>query len=89
MIGKVQFKPFRQQHNEELYAVACQEGDLERLIALLDPEGVWHGDGGGKVLSWVHHDKQHDLASAIQDSIRTYILGAKNPTREGTRDEDL
>lgn len=32
---------------------------------------------------WVHHDQQYDLASAIKDSIRTYILGAKGPRLGG------
>lgn len=41
------------------------------------------------IACWVHNDKQHDLASAIKDSIRTYITGARNPEREGSRNEDL
>lgn len=31
------------------FAAASQAGDLDRLIALLDPDVVWRGDGGGKV----------------------------------------
>ncbi|HLI31492.1 MAG TPA: RNA polymerase sigma factor SigJ [Solirubrobacteraceae bacterium] len=31
------------------FATACNEGDLERLMALLDPEVVWRTDGGGVV----------------------------------------
>ncbi len=41
------------------------------------------------IAGWVHNDKQYDLASAIQDSTRTYIMGAKNPAWEGIRDEDI
>ena len=28
------------------------------------------------IAGWVHHERQHDLASAIRDSIFTYITGA-------------
>jgi RNA polymerase sigma-70 factor (ECF subfamily) len=31
------------------FAAACRAGDLERLVALLDPGVVWRGDGGGQV----------------------------------------
>lgn len=41
------------------------------------------------IAGWVHNDKQHDLASAIKDSIHTYIMGAKNPAWEGVQNEDL
>lgn len=49
--GRPRFAPtFEQQHQlVEAFAAACQEGDMDRLIALLDPEVVWRGDGGGKV----------------------------------------
>src|SRR5262249_10339111 len=33
------------------FAAACAEGDLERLVTMLDPDVVWRGDGGGKVAS--------------------------------------
>ncbi|AUH44773.1 RNA polymerase sigma factor SigJ [Streptomyces sp. CMB-StM0423] len=33
------------------FAAACQEGDLEGLVRLLDPEVAWRGDGGGLVPS--------------------------------------
>ncbi|MFD9486373.1 RNA polymerase sigma factor SigJ [Streptomyces sp. NPDC059991] len=39
----------RQRELVSAFGQACQEGDLERLVALLDPEVVWRGDGGGKV----------------------------------------
>jgi RNA polymerase sigma-70 factor (ECF subfamily) len=33
------------------FAAACQEGDLEGLVRLLDPDVAWRGDGGGLVSS--------------------------------------
>ncbi|WP_344294490.1 RNA polymerase sigma factor SigJ [Streptomyces synnematoformans] len=33
------------------FAAACQEGDLEALVRVLDPEVTWRGDGGGLVAS--------------------------------------
>ena len=45
------FPPSRRQQAELLAAFtsACADGDLERLLGLLDPEVVWRADGGGKV----------------------------------------
>jgi RNA polymerase sigma-70 factor (ECF subfamily) len=42
------FPPSRAQQREVLDAFlrACTEGDLERLVALLDPGVVWRADGG-------------------------------------------
>lgn len=31
------------------FAAACAGGDLQELVALLDPEVVWRSDGGGRV----------------------------------------
>ncbi|CAH0117714.1 ECF RNA polymerase sigma factor SigJ [Paenibacillus sp. CECT 9249] len=49
--GRPRFTPTYEEQYQlvNAFAVACLEGDLERLIALLDPEVVWRGDGGGKV----------------------------------------
>ena len=33
------------------FAAACAEGDLQRLVTMLDPDVVWRGDGGGKAAS--------------------------------------
>jgi RNA polymerase sigma-70 factor (ECF subfamily) len=40
-----------QQHLElvESFARACDEGDLETLVSLLDADVVWRSDGGGRV----------------------------------------
>jgi RNA polymerase sigma-70 factor (ECF subfamily) len=33
------------------FAAACTEGNLQGLVALLDPDVVWRSDGGGRVTS--------------------------------------
>jgi RNA polymerase sigma-70 factor (ECF subfamily) len=45
------FPPTRTQQRELLAAFisACYEGDLERLVTLLDPDVTWRADGGGTV----------------------------------------
>ena len=49
--GRPRFPPTPAEQGElvEAFAAACRQGDLERLVTLLDPEVVWRGDGGGKV----------------------------------------
>ncbi|MBB6735642.1 RNA polymerase sigma factor SigJ [Cohnella zeiphila] len=49
--GRPRFAPTHAEQRELVtaFAAACQEGDLEKLVSLLDPEVVWRGDGGGKV----------------------------------------
>ncbi len=49
--GRPRFPPTRAQQEELVtaFAVACADGDLEGLVALLDPGVVWRADGGGKV----------------------------------------
>lgn len=45
------FPPTQRQQAELLdaFTSACADGDLERLLSLLDPQVVWRADGGGKV----------------------------------------
>ena len=45
------FPPTRAQQRELVAAFtsACYDGDLERLMTLLDPEVTWRADGGGAV----------------------------------------
>jgi RNA polymerase sigma-70 factor, ECF subfamily len=33
----------------DAFTLACTDGDLERLVTLLDPDVVWRSDGGGTV----------------------------------------
>jgi RNA polymerase sigma-70 factor (ECF subfamily) len=49
--GRPRFPPTRDQQVELVtaFAVACAEGDLDRLVEILDPDVVWRSDGGGKV----------------------------------------
>ena len=49
--GRPRFPPTRAQQEELVtaFAAACAGGDLEGLVALLDPGVVWRADGGGKV----------------------------------------
>jgi RNA polymerase sigma-70 factor (ECF subfamily) len=44
------FPPSPRQQAELLdaFTSACADGDLDRLLALLDPGVVWRADGGGK-----------------------------------------
>jgi RNA polymerase sigma-70 factor (ECF subfamily) len=51
--GRPRFPPTyaEQQELVTAFAAACTEGDLERLVTLLDPDVTWRGDGGGKVTS--------------------------------------
>ncbi|MFC5746443.1 RNA polymerase sigma factor SigJ [Actinomadura rugatobispora] len=41
----------------EAFAAACQNGDLPGLIAVLDPDVVLRGDGGGKVITLRHVER--------------------------------
>ncbi|MGI5170202.1 RNA polymerase sigma factor SigJ [Spirillospora sp. CA-253888] len=49
--GRPRFPPTPDQQRQVVtaFATACQHGDLETLTALLDPQVVCRGDGGGKV----------------------------------------
>ncbi|MCP9972547.1 hypothetical protein LUX57_51945 [Actinomadura madurae] len=46
------------------FAAACQNGDLPGLIALLDPDVVLRGDGGGKVVTLRHAVREAGLVAA-------------------------
>lgn len=41
--------PAQQRELLDAFTRACSDGDLERLLVLLDPDVVWRADGGGKV----------------------------------------
>lgn len=49
--GRPRFPPTAAEQRELVaaFAAACQQGDLERLVLLLDPGVIWRADGGGKV----------------------------------------
>lgn len=77
--GRPRFPPTHAQQLEvvEAFAAACTDGDLERLIGLLDPDVVWRTDGGG----------QAKAARQIQRSAgkvgRAMIALARKPARGG------
>jgi RNA polymerase sigma-70 factor (ECF subfamily) len=74
--GRPRFPPTRAEQRELVaaFAAACTEGDLERLVALLDPGVIWRGDGGGKVAA--HHGAQGARRVA-----RIMLLMAQRPPR--------
>jgi len=41
--------PAQQADLLDAFTTACADGDLQRLVSLLDPGVVWRSDGGGKV----------------------------------------
>ena len=49
--GRPRFPPTQAEQRRLVtaFADACGGGDMERLVALLDPDVVWRSDGGGKV----------------------------------------
>lgn len=49
--GRPKLPPTNAEQHEVVTAfmAACQAGDMERLVGLLDPDVTWRGDGGGKV----------------------------------------
>ncbi|WP_021598402.1 RNA polymerase sigma factor SigJ [Actinomadura welshii] len=47
------------------FAAACQNGDLPGLIALLDPDVVLRGDGGGKVVTLRHAVREAGLVAGM------------------------
>jgi RNA polymerase sigma-70 factor (ECF subfamily) len=55
--GRPRFPPTRTKQRELLAAFtsACADGDLDRLLPLLDPDVVWRADGGGKVTAAPSH----------------------------------
>ncbi|HVX47240.1 MAG TPA: RNA polymerase sigma factor SigJ [Mycobacteriales bacterium] len=49
--GRPRFPPTHAEQRAVVaaFATACEQGDVEQLVQLLDPDVVWRGDGGGKV----------------------------------------
>jgi RNA polymerase sigma-70 factor, ECF subfamily len=74
--GRPRFPPTYAEQRELVaaFAAACAEGDLERLVALLDPDVVWRGDGGGKVAA--HYGERG--ARPVAESM---LLMAQRPPR--------
>jgi RNA polymerase sigma-70 factor, ECF subfamily len=74
--GRPRFPPTHAEQRELVaaFAAACAEGDLERLVALLDPDVVWRGDGGGKVAA-------HYGARGARPVARSMLMMAQRPPR--------
>lgn len=73
------FPPTREHQREvvEAFATACVSGDLERLMALLDPDVVWRTDGGGKARA---AQKAHQGAEKVA---RAMLALARNVPASG------
>lgn len=84
--GRPRFVPTQAEQRELVaaFAAACQEGNLEKLVTVLDPNVVWRSDSGGKVRS-LHRFKQGSwkvargllaFASALQDARLAVVNGS-------------
>ena len=64
--GRPRFPPTHAEQRELVaaFAAACAEGDLERLVIMLDPDVVWRGDGG-KVASRPGAQGAEQVATAL------------------------
>jgi RNA polymerase sigma-70 factor (ECF subfamily) len=70
----------------EAFTAACENGDLPRLVALLDPDVVLRGDGGGKVITLQHVERTAARVAPLMlararlsgtlDILPTYVNGA-------------
>jgi RNA polymerase sigma-70 factor, ECF subfamily len=78
--GRPRFPPTYAEQRELVaaFAAACAEGDLERLVTLLDPDVTWRGDGGGKVTSGRGAQGAERVARAL------ILLTRRPPRRLGT-----
>lgn len=76
--GRPRFPPTAAQQRElvDAFAAACQEGDLEGLVALLDPDVRLRGDGGGKVTALRH------VEQGAQKVARVLLAFTRLPPRD-------
>jgi RNA polymerase sigma-70 factor (ECF subfamily) len=65
--GRPRFPPTHAEQRQLVaaFAAACAEGDLERLVTMLDPDVVWRGDGGGKVAARPGAQGAEQVAAAL------------------------
>jgi RNA polymerase sigma-70 factor, ECF subfamily len=75
--GRPRFPPTAAEQRELVaaFAAACQQGDLERLVSLLDPGVVWRADGGGKVSA------AHPVERGARQVARVVLAFARRPPR--------
>ncbi len=83
--GRPRFAPTRAEQHALVaaFSAACQEGDLERLVGLLDPDVVWRGDGGGKVTATLRELQgalkvAHGMLSIAQQTFRVAKIADVN-----------
>ena len=67
--------PAQQRRLVAAFAEACGGGDMEQLVALLDPDVVWRADGGGKVSA------AHPAAAGARNVARWLLALARRPPR--------
>ncbi len=75
--GRPRFPPTLAQQRRLVaaFADACEGGDMERLVALLDPDVVWRADGGGKVSA------AHPATPGARNAARWLLALARRPPR--------
>ena len=75
--GQPRFPPTLAQQRRLVtaFADACEGGDMERLVALLDPDVVWRADGGGKVSA------AHPATPGARNAARWLLALARRPPR--------
>ena len=73
--GQPRFPPTLAQQRRLVaaFADACEGGDMERLVALLDPDVVWRADGGGKVSA------AHPATPGARNAARWLLALAQRP----------
>jgi RNA polymerase sigma-70 factor (ECF subfamily) len=67
--------PAEQRRLVTAFAEACGNGDVQQLVALLDPDVVWRADGGGKATA------AHPAKGGAQDVTRLLLALARRPPR--------
>jgi RNA polymerase sigma-70 factor, ECF subfamily len=74
--GRPKLPPTNAEQHEVVAAfmAACQAGDMERLVELLDPDVTWRGDGGGKVPTF-------PVRRGLADVLRQLRLVFQRPPR--------
>ena len=67
--------PAEQRQLVTAFAEACGNGDVQQLVALLDPDVVWRADGGGKATA------AHPAQGGAQNVTRFLLALARRPPR--------
>jgi RNA polymerase sigma-70 factor (ECF subfamily) len=75
--GRPRFPPTPAQQRQLVtaFAEACGNGDVQQLVALLDPDVVWRADGGGKATA------AYPAEGGAQNVTRLLLALARRPPR--------